>query len=515
MAAVVLTPSNTSQYQDTSSSSLIEIALPDSASSMKAFAQVQPLFNSALQSLQPWGLGDPLFHLTPTNSNNLTGHWIAYMSCDPSVYPGNIGASDVINTALAVQATAILLYSTSADYCNVTALGSSYPYIYSMTNTTSSQSLLDRIDSAPSDSPLHALISFADQVQNNETATPTGSSSSSSSTSASTSNNKTLGASPTTAVAMIILYSITGIITALFLVIIITGAVRAHRHPERYGPRNQVGRTRQSRARGLAIAMLDTIPIVKFGEREPPKQVDLELADNGQRPTEETGAERTTVDGEESSGGSDADPHTLAQPRRSTASVRSGIAPATNGTDSSPVENSNADAPGCSICTEDFELGEDLRVLPCDHKFHPACIDPWLLNISGTCPLCRIDLNPQGSTPEPAVTDASDLPPPIDGGDTTTVAGRPRIGMRQSFLIGLGLGRVHDTTREERLNAVRQLRVQQREANERDRERERDRRRRFRDRFGIRTSQRGQENEAREQGADAETDATVGAERQA
>jgi hypothetical protein len=26
-------------------------------------------------------------------------------------------------------------------------------------------------------------------------------------------------------------------------------------------------------------------------------------------------------------------------------------------------------------------------VLPCQHKYHPNCIDPWLLNVSGTCPL--------------------------------------------------------------------------------------------------------------------------------
>merc|ERR1712059_232641 len=85
-----------------------------------------------------------------------------------------------------------------------------------------------------------------------------------------------------TAVAMIILYSITGVITALFLIIIITGAIRAHRHPERYGPRNVLGRPRQSRAKGLARAMLDTIPIVKFGEKEEDraKPVDVELANN-------------------------------------------------------------------------------------------------------------------------------------------------------------------------------------------------------------------------------------------
>ena len=42
---------------------------------------------------------------------------------------------------------------------------------------------------------------------------------------------------------------------------------------------------------------------------------------------------------------------------------------------------------GCSICTEDFVKGEDVRLLPCNHQYHPECIDPWLLNVSGTCPL--------------------------------------------------------------------------------------------------------------------------------
>jgi hypothetical protein len=28
-----------------------------------------------------------------------------------------------------------------------------------------------------------------------------------------------------------------------------------------------------------------------------------------------------------------------------------------------------------------------VRVLPCQHQFHPPCVDPWLVNVSGTCPL--------------------------------------------------------------------------------------------------------------------------------
>lgn len=45
----------------------------------------------------------------------------------------------------------------------------------------------------------------------------------------------------------------------------------------------------------------------------------------------------------------------------------------------------------CPICIVDFEEGDDLRVLPCEgkHRFHQSCVDPWLLELSGSCPICR------------------------------------------------------------------------------------------------------------------------------
>lgn len=48
--------------------------------------------------------------------------------------------------------------------------------------------------------------------------------------------------------------------------------------------------------------------------------------------------------------------------------------------------------PSCSICTECFQESENVRVLPCSHIFHWQCIDPWLLNFSGTCPLWLVNL---------------------------------------------------------------------------------------------------------------------------
>jgi len=45
----------------------------------------------------------------------------------------------------------------------------------------------------------------------------------------------------------------------------------------------------------------------------------------------------------------------------------------------------------CSICLDDFEAGETVRVLPCRHAFHSACIDEWLVNRQAFCPVCKGD----------------------------------------------------------------------------------------------------------------------------
>lgn len=45
----------------------------------------------------------------------------------------------------------------------------------------------------------------------------------------------------------------------------------------------------------------------------------------------------------------------------------------------------------CPICILDFEEGDDVRILPCEgqHRFHQSCVDPWLLKLSSSCPICR------------------------------------------------------------------------------------------------------------------------------
>lgn len=200
------------------------------------------------------------------------------------------------------------------------------------------------------------------------------------------------------AVAMSILYSITGLITLLFLVIIATGAFRAHRYPERYGPRSGFGgRPRQSRAKGLARAVLETLPIVKFGDAQPAKpDPNVELENTPHQPPTATEAQR-----EEFLNGSQRHLSTIPESpidpvhnveaagalRTSHDTSAPSAGEGTSGENNATAGAGKDEGLGCSICTEDFAIGEDVRVLPCDHKFHPTCVDPWLVNIASTCPL--------------------------------------------------------------------------------------------------------------------------------
>jgi hypothetical protein len=187
----------------------------------------------------------------------------------------------------------------------------------------------------------------------------------------------------------------------------------------------------QSRARGLTRAILDTFPIVKFGtqpisaaiNKDPESQTPASsLGMKNIQPADESipheppvispataraarlhgGPGAIATDAvltsgiienlrvsESSSPGSilpDGRSHDIGEgpscdisPRASDQDRHDDVVPASIGREI------------CPICIVDFEDGDDIRLLPCEgkHSFHQQCVDPWLLKLSSSCPICR------------------------------------------------------------------------------------------------------------------------------
>ncbi|KAM9366385.1 E3 ubiquitin-protein ligase RNF128a [Symphorus nematophorus] len=65
----------------------------------------------------------------------------------------------------------------------------------------------------------------------------------------------------------------------------------------------------------------------------------------------------------------------------------------------------------CAVCIESYKAGEVVTVLTCDHIFHKACIEPWLLE-RRTCPMCKCDILKSLGVEEETKEDISVESPP-------------------------------------------------------------------------------------------------------
>ncbi|KAL3765507.1 hypothetical protein ACHAWO_011105 [Cyclotella atomus] len=55
------------------------------------------------------------------------------------------------------------------------------------------------------------------------------------------------------------------------------------------------------------------------------------------------------------------------------------------------VLSMDEEEPSCSICLCEYEMGESVMRLPCNHIYHESCLDSWVTN-HVRCPLCNFDL---------------------------------------------------------------------------------------------------------------------------
>jgi len=188
----------------------------------------------------------------------------------------------------------------------------------------------------------------------------------------------------------------------------------------------------QSRARGLTRAILDTFPIVKFGgggsggeaqdgtsgnqakDVEAQELTQWEIIDGTtmkERTASVAQTKESNAGGVPSPGMEDRPVTSMSSPKPSTSRSDHGDDRGEGPSTPSPTtltrshgfesqygirvrDDLSPEAMGrgtCPICIVDFEEGDDIRILPCEgkHRFHPECVDQWLLELSSSCPICR------------------------------------------------------------------------------------------------------------------------------
>ncbi|EZF72417.1 hypothetical protein H105_05464 [Trichophyton soudanense CBS 452.61] len=441
------------------------------------------------ESLKDLRIAGRLVIVSHRNAQRLKETDIAYLSCDPDDYPGNIDPNDTLGALLAAsrRPAAILLYTTHAVRCDYEAdhdedPATSYKPIFSLRDPELANALLTSTERHNATISTAGPVTAAQSLQEDpQPARPHHG------------DPRNNGVETTRNTAMIILYTVTGIITILFLAVILTGAIRAHRHPDRYGPRNVPGRARQSRAKGIARAMLDTLPIVKFGEdrEQRSKQHDVELGDDSHPHTRPESRQQNTaatapVDSNTVDNAPAPAPSTADVPVEQQQQQQQPHSASPSGSAAGSAASEREPSTTCPICTDEFVRGQDVRLLPCNHSFHPECVDPWLVDVSGTCPLCRINLNPDAQEQQQQQQQHHDTITGIEGDPAIDARERERIRNARASTAGTSTEAGGDETT---LQHARNLRSRHANAEERRRNRLSAR---FVERFRIRTRPHGE-----------------------
>ena len=170
-------------------------------------------------------------------------------------------------------------------------------------------------------------------------------------------------------------------IVLIYIIIIVIRGRRRSLQQSTGVARNQVTSPRKSIAKPLSRGMLELIPIYKVGESKTDdldNSLNLELG-TSVAPCSYSGRSQIATTVQSCS-------HIESGEKENPTSVEQNISKS-HGDLGGISFSQDGSQFNCSICTEELKERQDMRVLPCSHRYHPECVDPWLLNISGTCPL--------------------------------------------------------------------------------------------------------------------------------
>ncbi|CAG8445691.1 7211_t:CDS:2 [Acaulospora colombiana] len=316
--------------------------------------------------------------------------WIAYVNCDVPQ-----STMSYIYSAQGNHSSAIVLYSNSNDSCDTSSINIRYMSapLFLGTNKTCQDSILTNESLG-----LFAFIEFV--VDNNNSSYPNNS----------TDINGSTVIAATYQTAMVILYSVSGIVLGLFFIIVVVNIIKNRLRPSS----QSAGEGNSNSGNGIAKSVLDSFPVYLFslgnngGDKtsedaktgdasDEPVLESLKVIDektlesteeiklSDQTPSENKEEEvDVTIDGSADDAVDVSNNHqTKDSQLNRTTLLPSAI---------SSVFNKVTDEQlTCPICLGDFESGEELRILPCHHQYHTVCIDPWLLNTSPLCPMCKTD----------------------------------------------------------------------------------------------------------------------------
>ncbi|QNQ00561.1 YALIA101S02e18668g1_1 [Yarrowia lipolytica] len=308
-------------------------------------------------------------------SGNYTGpalDWsnAALIDCDNTT-----DVIDALNEVLINNPACMILYSLNSDACHFTrpyrVFSADIGFVFTTVSAKGAQSLLEKVQQSPV--LLHS-VAWLNTTSLPDDNTPVV-------------DDK--GPSRDTKIAMAVLYCICGVLALAVVVLISLGIWRVHRHPERYGlaPPDQTDEereisddfnngggdvytpppTRVEKAKGLARAVLDAIPLMRvmIGSQEDEK-------------------DKGTAPGESSSSPA------MSTHKRDVSNVSVKSSCDMSRMETLPVYIQEDD--NCAICFDNFEDNQIIRQLPCTHRFHADCVDHWLLNSSSQCPMCRMNL---------------------------------------------------------------------------------------------------------------------------